>query len=251
MVVIQHHVLLHLTAELRHFRLDDRREGILDAPVEDFVPGGHQAVLLRLHRDQAHDGLSARGLLCRFHALLLDHQRDHTGAAELVALLHHEAGGPCRDHHVPQGVHRPQPLKIHKEQAVHVGDQLDLAFLRLSCRHVRVHADIPQDIGRVVFVEHGLVVFPDIDRILAHAQQHRHIFRPDHMAFAKHRVFGHTADNLGNIMTQDLTDSVLGFHQLHGVSSRIVSEGDLQQKGSRHSVFGIIMKNIIKKQVLT
>jgi len=36
-----------------------------------------------------------------------------------------------------------------------------------------------------------------------------------------------------------------------GVSSRIVSEGELQQKESRLSVSGIIMKNIIKKQGLT
>ena len=214
-VVVQHHMLLHLAAELRHLRLDDRREGILDASVEDLVSGGDQAVLLRLHREELHDGLSARRLLRRFHALLLDHQGDHPGAAELVALFHHEAGRPRRNHHVPQGVHRPQALEVNEEQAVRIGDQFDLAFLRFRGRHVRVHADIPQDIGRVVFVEHALVIFPDIDRVLAHAQQHRHILRPNHMALAEHRVLRHTADDLGDIMAQDLSDRVLSLHQLH------------------------------------
>ena len=210
-------MLLHLTAELRHLCLNDRRKGILDAPVENFVSGRDQTVLFRLYREQPHDGTFTCRLLCRFHALLFDHQGDHAGAAELVTLLHHEAGRPCRDHHIAQGVHRPQTLQIDKEQAVRVGDQLDLAFLRLRGRHVFIHADVPQDIGCVVLVEHGLVVFPDIDRVFADAQQYRHILRLNHMALAEYSVLGHTADNLRDIMAQDLTDGVLGFHQLHGV----------------------------------
>ena len=47
------------------------------------------------------------------------------------------------------------------------------------------------------------------------------------MSFAEHGVFRNAADDLRNIMTQDLAYCILGLHQFHGYSSRLVFKSEL------------------------
>ena len=70
-------------------------------------------------------------------------------------------------------------------------------------------------------MEHGLVVLPDIDRVLPDTQQHGDIFGPDHMALAEHRVLRNAPDDLGDVVAQDLADRFFGFHQFHGFFSPV------------------------------
>ena len=221
MVIVQNRVFGHFAAEFLHFCLDNRGEGVFDPSVEHLVARGHQTVFFRFHRDQAHDRVLPGSLLRGLHAVFLDDQRDHAGTAELIPLLHHEARCTGGDHHVAQCVDRAKALQIHQKQTVGFGGQFDLSFLGIGRRHMLVHAEIPQNIGRIVLVQHGFVVFPNIDGILAHAQKDGNILLADHMSLAEHRILCHASDNLGNVVTENLSDGVFGFHQFHG--SRFLS----------------------------
>ena len=127
-----------------------------------------------------------------------------------------KAAGPGRDHHIAQRVHGAQPLHVDQEEAVDIGDQLDLALLRLGGVHVLAHAQIAQDLRRLVLVEHVLVVLPNIDMVLAHAQQHRHVLRPDDVSLAEDRPLFLVLDDLGDVVAEHMPDGFFGLHQLHG-----------------------------------
>ena len=57
------------------------------------------------------------------------------------------------------------------EQAVAGGGQLDLALFRLAAAHVLLTAQGQQPLRRIVFVDHARSHLPDIQVLLAHAQQ--------------------------------------------------------------------------------
>ena len=101
-------------------------------------------------------------------------------------------------------------LQVHNKQPVASGNQLDLTLLRLGCVHIVPLADLPQDICGIIFVEHCLIIFPDVQMILAHAEQHRDILFSDNMPFPKHRIFGYARNNLGDVMAEDLPDGIPG-----------------------------------------
>ena len=148
-----------------------------------------------------------------------DDQRDDAGAAELVALFDHEAGGAGRDHHVAQGVDGAQALRVNEQQAVAVSDQLDFALFRLGGVHMLAETEVAQDRRRLVLVQHGLVVFPDVQMVLAHAQQHGHILLTDDVALAEDGALFLVLDDLGDVMAQHVPDGFFGFYQLHGLAS--------------------------------
>ena len=77
-------------------------------------------------------------------------------------------------------------------------------------------ADRAQDICCIVLVQHGFIVFPDVNVLLAHAEQHGDILLADDMALAEHRILGHTGDDLGDIVAEHLPDRILHAHQFHG-----------------------------------
>ena len=80
-------------------------------------------------------------------------------------------------------------------------------------------ADRAQDIGSVVLVKHILVVFPDVDVFLAHAEQHGDILLADDMSLAEHGVLGDARDDLGDVMAEHLPDRILHAHQFHAKAS--------------------------------
>ena len=73
-----------------------------------------------------------------------------------------------------------------------------------------------QNIGCVVLVQHVLVVFPDVDVLFAHAEQHGDILRADDVPLAEHRVLGDAGNDLGDVVAEHLSDRVLNAQQLHG-----------------------------------
>ena len=132
------------------------------------------------------------------------------------SLLPALTGGARGDHHFAQRVDRAQALDIYKQQAVRLGGQLDLALLGRGGAHVLALTDRAQDIRRIVLVQHVFVIFPDVDVLLAHAEQHGDILLADDMALAEYRILGHTGDDLGDIVAEHLPDCILHAHQFHG-----------------------------------
>ena len=68
--------------------------------------------------------------------------------------------------------------------------------------HVGPLAQGAQDFRRVVLVEHVLIFFPDIDVLLAHAEQDGDVLRRDDVALAEYGVLGDAPDDLGDIVAQ-------------------------------------------------
>ena len=83
--------------------------------------------------------------------------------------------------------------------------------------HVGALAQGAQDLRRVVLMEHVLVVFPDIDVLLTHAEQDGDVLGRDDMALAEHGILGDAPDDLGDVVAQHLSHGLFGFQQLHGV----------------------------------
>ena len=85
--------------------------------------------------------------------------------------------------------------------------------------HIRPQADIAQDSRRFIFMKHGVVLFPDVNVVLADGEEDRDIGLCDHVAFTKNRSLRDAADNLGNIVAEDMADSLFGFHHFHNYLS--------------------------------
>ena len=81
--------------------------------------------------------------------------------------------------------------------------------------HILVLADAAEYLRRLVLMEHILVLFPDIDIVLADRQKHRYVLFGDDMPLAEYRVLGHALDYLRDVMAQHMTHCVLGFDKLH------------------------------------
>ena len=215
MVVVQYDVRRHLAAEFRKLCLNHRAEGILNAPVEHLVAGRDKTVFPRSHRHKAHYRLVPGKQFCLLHALLCNDKGYDARTAELVALFHHEAGVPCGYHHVTERIYGAKPLKVNEQQTVNIRDKLYLALLGRRRVHILVLADAAEYLRRLVLMEHILVLFPDIDIVLADRQKHRYVLFGDDMPLAEYRVLGHALDYLRDVMAQHMTHCVLGFDKLH------------------------------------
>ena len=79
----------------------------------------------------------------------------------------------------------------------------------LICRHTIKH------FCRIIFMHHRLIVFPDIDRVLSNAEQHRYIFFPDDMPLTENGILCHTRYDLRNVMAKYLSDRLRCFHPFH------------------------------------
>ena len=151
----------------------------------------------------------------RFHLLFFDHKRNHPGACHLISLFYRGISVSAGDHHLPEAVDFSQEGSVDLEQAIHIRDQLDLAFLG-GCRvHISPVTDLIQNPGRLILVQHRLVLFPDIEMFLAHRKKDGDILLRYHMTLAEYSILGDAADNLRNIMTQYMADCILCSDQLH------------------------------------
>ena len=106
---------------------------------------------------------------------------------------------------------------IRQQQAILICHQLDLPLLGGGGMHVGPLAQGAQDFRRVVLVEHVLIFFPDIDVLLAHAEQDGDVLRRDDVALAEYGVLGDAPDDLGDIVAQHLSHGLFRLQQLHCV----------------------------------
>ena len=213
-------MLCHLTAELCKLCLNNRREGILYAAVKHLIAGGDKAVFSRPYRNKSNDRLTAGKLFGLLHAFFGYDKRYYSCSAQLVALFDHEARRPCCDHHIAEGIYGAQALEIYEQKSVGIGDQLDLSLFGRCGMHVLALAYATQDIRCLVLVEHIFVLFPDVNIILADAQEHGNILLSYDVALAEHRVLGNAFDDLSNIVAQNLSHCVFGFYQFHSCPSK-------------------------------
>ena len=122
------------------------------------------------------------------------------------------AGG---NHDLILAVDGVEPFYIHLEQAVAVGDELDLALLHRRGVHVLVLAQDPQPLGRLVLVEHAALLFPHVQVLLAHGEQHGDILFRHHVSLAEPGVLGDAGDDLGQIMAEHVANGPPGVDELH------------------------------------
>ena len=122
------------------------------------------------------------------------------------------AGG---DHDLILAVEGGQPLHIHLEETVHVGDELDFALLHGGGVHMLVLAQGLEPQGGLVLVEHAGLFFPHIEVLLAHTQQHWDILLSDHMALAEPGVLGNAPDDLRQVVAEHMAYRVAGIDQFH------------------------------------
>ena len=123
-----------------------------------------------------------------------------------------------RDHDLIETVHSLQPLDVHAKEPVEFRGQLDLALLGGAGAHTVALAQRAQALRRLVFVEHALGLLPDIQRLLAHAQEHRDVLCSYNVALAEAGVLRHAGDDLRHVMTQHMADGIDGFDQFHSKS---------------------------------
>ena len=82
-------------------------------------------------------------------------------------------------------------------------------------------AELPQDLGCIILMQDRIIVFPDINMILADGKQHRDISLRDHMPLAKYGILCHTFYDLRDVMAENLSDGIHSFHFLHTAYSPI------------------------------
>ena len=100
------------------------------------------------------------------------------------------------NHHLAKAVDERQALAIHLKEAVHGGAKLDFALLDVGFQHLLVFAQIAQDAGGIVFVQHAFIRLPHIKMLLANGKQHGDILRLHDMSLAKNGVLGYALDDL-------------------------------------------------------
>ena len=198
---------------------DDRRKRIFNAAVKDFITRRDDAGLFLTEGMDVQERCWTGRFLSRCHLILLYDQGNDARTGQFIALTDREAAMAGGNHHFSQRIDGFQPVAPDGQDAVAIGDEFDFPFFRLTAMHIRPQADIAQDGRGFIFMEQGIVLFPDVDVVLADRQQDRDIFLSNHMALAEDRAFGDAADDLGNIVTEDMTDSLFGFHHFHNYLS--------------------------------
>ena len=144
-----------------------------------------------------------------------DDERDDAHPRELVARAHRRAAPACGDHHLVLTVHGDEPLGIDQKHAVAGGLQLDLTLLDLAAEHILLPAEGEQTLRRVVFMHHVGRHLPDVEVLLAHAQQHGDVLLRHDVALAETRVLILVLDDLRHVVAEDMTHRVLGSNELH------------------------------------
>ena len=205
----------HLAAVDRQLALQDGSKFIFDASLEHLAAGGDDAHLLGLHGQHVQDRLCPGSGLHGVHLLLLDDQRDDAGTGQLLAFFHRQVAVDGGDHHLRGAVDRQQSGTVDLEQAVAVGDQLDLALLRLGAVDVPARSGPIEQRGGFVLMEDAGRLFPDVQVLLADAQQHRDILRLDDVALAEAGAFELARKDLGDIVAEHLPCGVFGTDQFH------------------------------------
>ena len=79
-----------------------------------------------------------------------------------------------------------------------------------------VAAQLTQALGRLIFMEHSLLLLPHVEVLFAHGQQHRDVLRGDDVSLAEPGILGDAGDDLGQVMAQHMAHRLTGFNEFHG-----------------------------------
>ena len=194
---------------------DDRREGVLNEPLRHLAARRDEAAGLEHIGPQRQYRLRPGKPLRLAELLLFYDQRDYPHSRELRALFHARVRVPRRYHQLILLVERVQFSYVNPKQPVAVGDELDLALLHRGRVHIFTLAEGAQALRGVVLVHHALVLLPDVDMLLAHREQHRHVLLRDDMALPEARVLCHAYDYLSHVMAEHMSHRVLHRDKFH------------------------------------
>lgn len=89
-------------------------------------------------------------------------------ACQLVSLFYRKITVAGGNHHLSQGINCQQFFSVYFKQPVYLGLQLNLSLFYLRFGHIFIFADIPQNLGALIFMEDSLCLFPDKQVLLAH-----------------------------------------------------------------------------------
>ena len=214
--IIRQPVFIDGQPVLAQLCLDDRCERILDPAFKHLSARRDYTDFPVLPvRVQTHERLVASHPPDLLHLILLDDQRNHPHTGQLRAGLDRHVLRQSCDGHIIQPVDLIETALIHLEHPINRGLELDLPFFRFRCLHVRILAQLTQDLGCIILMQHRLIILPDIDVVLPDRKQHRDILFPDHMSLAEHGILRHPTDNLRDIMAEDLPYRIHRLHFLH------------------------------------
>ena len=208
-------VVRDLHAVFLELRDDDRGELVLNSPLEHLVSGGDEADGAKLKGQDLEQWLAVDDLLRLQKRFFVDDERDDAGTRKLVSRLDGRVGMARGDHELIDAVDLLKPLDVDTEETVALGEDLDLPFLRLARAHMRVLAHGAHALCRLVLMEHALGLFPDEERLLAHAEEHGNVLLCDNMPLAEAGVLRDAGDDLRHVMAQDVADGLGGFNFLH------------------------------------
>ena len=153
----------------------------------------------------------------------LDDEWDDAHARELVALAHGGAALARGDHHLVLAIHGDKARGIDQKHAVTGGLELDLALFHAAADHILLPAEGQKPLRRVVFVHHAGRHLPDVEVLLAHAEQHGDVLFRHDVALAEARVLILILDDLRHVVAEHMAHRVLGFDKSHFFSTSISS----------------------------
>ena len=202
------------------------------------MTGVSDAGLHGLKRRQGDKRRLPGGFFHPLHFFFLDDEGNDPRAQQTVAFFHGGVVMTGGDHDLVQVVYRVQTAYVHRKKPVAVGDQLDFPFFYRGGMHIFILADLAEDLGGFVLVEHVRVLFPYVQMIFSQGQKNRDVLFLYDVAFAKGRVFYYVFDDSRDVMAQHMAHSVGCMNAFHGYSPytitcfffhHIVSGDDSQQ----------------------
>ena len=154
--------------------------------------------------------------------------------------MYHGIGMAGGDHDVVLSVDGVEPLYIHPEEPVAVGDELNFAFLDGGGVHMFVLAQGPQVLGGLVLVEQSFGLLPDVQVLLAHGEEYRDVLLRDYMALAEAGVLGDAPDNLRQVVAEHMPYRVPGVNESHDDGCLLViKKGERRlPNGAPHKIAG-------------
>ena len=72
-----------------------------------------------------------------------------------------------RNHHLAEAVYFFQLLAVHFQKTVAVRDQFNFSFFDIGRMHVIVFTHIVKNLCRLIFMQHCIVLFPDVNVVLS------------------------------------------------------------------------------------
>ena len=198
-------------------------EAVLDEALFHLAAGGDDGGGLLDVGEESQEGLVPGGLLGLLEFLLRDDQGDDPHPGQLIAFMDGGIAMAGGDHDLLLGVHGDKAGGIHQEEAVDGGGELDLALLGLAAVHVFIDGESAEALRGVVLVEHAGGHLPDVEVLLAHAEQHGNVLLRHDVALAEARVLILVLDDLRHVVAEHMAHRVLGFDKSHFFSTSISS----------------------------